>query len=187
MRIGDKVLLDGKEFLILDVSDDVKIMQTERIVARRRMDPGRRYEDKELDVFLNDEYLNNLSFKDEVITTEYEQYSISRGKEIFLGDLGSFKIDGPLLGLIERKVCAPSLLDFVEIAKLNNLSELIGKETFSLRDAYSKTRKGSWGVANGKAEYIYCKDNIATKPIMVVSKEFLVKNGTQNSNAEQHC
>lgn len=184
MKIGDKVLLDGKDFLILDVSENVKIMQTERIVARRRMDPGRRYEDKELDVFSNDEYLNNLSFKDEVITTEYEQYSISRGKEIFLGDLGSFKIDGPLLGLIERKVCAPSLLDFAKIAELDNFSELIGKETFTLRDAYSKTRKGSWGIANGKAEYIYCKDDVATKPIMVVSKEFLAKNGAQNSNAE---
>ena len=52
MKIGDKVLLDGKEFLILDVSDNVKIMQMKRIAVRRRMDPGRRYEDKELDVFL---------------------------------------------------------------------------------------------------------------------------------------
>lgn len=176
MKIGDKILLDDKEFLILDISDNVKIMQIKRIETRRRMDSDRRYEDKELDVFLNDEYLNGLSFKNEIITTEYEQYSISRGKEIFLGDLGAFKIDGSLLGIVERKVCAPSLLDFVKIAKLNNFSELIGKETFSLRDAYSKTRKGSWGITNGKAEYIYCKDDIATKPIMVVSKEFLAKN-----------
>ena len=187
MRIGDKIVLDGKDFLILDVSDNVKIMQTERIAVRRRMDPGRRYEDKELDVFLNEEYLNSLSFKDEVVTTEYEQYSISRGKEIFLGDLGSFKIDGPLLGLVERKVCTPSLLDFAKIAELDNFSELIGKETFTLRDAYSKTRKGSWGIANGKAEYIYCKDDVATKPIMVVSKEFLANNGVQNSSIKQAC
>lgn len=187
MRIGDKIVLDGEEFLILDIADNVKIMQTKRIAVRRRMDPGRRYEDKELDVFLNEEHLNSLSFKDEVVTTEYEQYSISRGKEIFLGDLGSFKIDGPLLGLIERKVCTPSLLDFAKIAELDNFSELIGKETFTLRDAYSKTRKGSWGIVNGKAEYIYCKDDVATKPIMVVSKEFLANNGVQNSSIKQAC
>lgn len=173
MNIGDKVTLDNRDFLIIDINENVKIMDLTRVATRRRLDPGKIYEDKELDVYLNEEYLNSLSFKDKIITSEYEQYVITKGDEVDLKLLGRFKIDSALVSLVERKVCTPSLLDLVKISQVENFMELIGNETFCLRDAYPKTRKGSWGIANGKAEYIHCKENVATKPIMIISKEVL--------------
>lgn len=173
MNIGEKLILDNREFLIIDINENIKIMDLTRVITRRRLDPGKIYEDKELDIYLNEEYLNSLSFKDKIIMSEYEQYVISKSGDIDLKTLGSFKKDGALVSLVERKICTPSLLDFDKISQIDNFIELLGNETFCLRDAYPKTRKGSWGIVNGKAEYIHCKENVATKPIMIISKEFL--------------
>ena len=175
MKIGEKIVLNNEEYLILDILNDdtLKLMSTERINVRRNMDSVRQYEERELDLFLNEEYYLNLPFKDKILETEIDQsiFYKSENGEINIKGLGTFAKAETPIAVLERKIFAPSIEDFAKLPTQENvIDEYLGKESFSLRDAYPKTRKGSWGIQGNikKAEFFFCREYISTKPVFCI-------------------
>lgn len=173
MNIGEKIILDNKQYIVLDIScgSKYKLMALDRVSTRRRMDSSRLYEEKELDLYLSKEFLNTLSFKDKILIAEIDQciYAKNSAGELNLGKMGIFAQVGAPIGILERKIYTPSLKDFEKLPE-EVLEEILSLDSFSLRDAYPKTRKGSWGICGStkKAEYFYCREYVSTRPVFTI-------------------
>ena len=100
LKLGSKVLLDEDKWVVYDVTSDIKLMKEEVLSKQLDFDKEKlTYKDSSLMTYLNDEYLNSLSYKDKLIDTTWYIGS-------YKGNLSDIKNE-----TVKTKVGIPNILD----------------------------------------------------------------------------
>ena len=73
IKLGSKVVLGEDNWIVYDITSDIKLMREEVIKKQSDFDKEKiTYEDSSLMKYLNEEYLNSLSYKDMLVETTWE-------------------------------------------------------------------------------------------------------------------
>ena len=100
LKVGSKVQLGEDKWIVMDISDDIKLMREAVLDKQVDFDLEKNvYKDSKLMKYLNEDYLNSLSYKDKLVETTW-----SSG--VYKDKISDMKSDS-----VKAKVGIPSLLD----------------------------------------------------------------------------
>lgn len=117
LKVGSKVMLGEDKWTVIDISDDIKLMRDAVIDKQMDFDLEKNsFKDSKLMKYLNEEYLNSLSYKDKLVETTW--YS-----GVYKDKISDMKSDS-----IKAKVAIPSLLDINFDSKVTSYFTIVGQE-----------------------------------------------------------
>ena len=100
VKVGSTVLLGEDKWVVYDMTDNIKLMRKDLISKQLDFDKEKlTYKDSSLMTYLNDEYLNSLSYKDMLIDTTWLIGS-------YKNSLNDIKMES-----VKAKVGIPNILD----------------------------------------------------------------------------
>ena len=100
LKVGSKVILGEDKWIVMDIGDDIKLMRELPLEKQMDFDLEKNvYKDSKLMKYLNDEYLNSLSYKDKLVESTWNT-------GVYKDKLSDMKSDS-----VKAKVGIPSLLD----------------------------------------------------------------------------
>lgn len=100
LKVGSIVQLGNDKWIVIDINDDIKLMREKVLDKQMDFDLEKNvYKDSKLMKYLNEDYLNSLSYKDKLVETTWNI-------GIYKDKIADMKSDS-----VKSKVGIPSLLD----------------------------------------------------------------------------
>lgn len=100
LKVGSIVQLGNDKWIVIDINDDIKLMREKVLDKQMDFDLEKNvYKDSKLMKYLNEDYLNSLSYKDKLVETTWNI-------GVYKDKIGDMKSDS-----VKSKVGIPSLLD----------------------------------------------------------------------------
>ena len=117
LKVGSKVVLGEDKWIVMDIQNDIKLMRETTLEKQTDFDLEKNtYKDSKLMKYLNETYLNSLSYKDMLVETTWTG-------GIYKNKISDMKSDS-----FKSKVSIPSLLDINFDSKVGLYFTTVGEE-----------------------------------------------------------
>ena len=117
LKVGSKVMLGEDKWIVMSIDSDIKLMRETVIEKQLDFDLEKNnYKDSKLMKYLNETYLDSLSYKDKLVETTW--YT-----GVYKSKISEMKNDG-----VKSKVGIPSLLDINFDSKVSSYFTSTGQE-----------------------------------------------------------